>query len=97
MDDKAQMEFLKQVKSPQQILFTSTTILVNDPLKLTNHYSLSKTVSEYKCSMFKYSINAFFTVVKPHEYFHGPRAGQLKSDDNSNQIAIDLFERFHIV
>ena len=47
LDDKARMEFLKQIESPQQILFTFTTISVNDP-------SNSPTISHYR----KQSLNA---------------------------------------
>ena len=96
MTDKYRMDFNKQVESVQQILFTSTTISVNDPSKLTNHFSLTKTIGECKTSMVKYSIDTVFTIVKPRD-FQGPKAGQLKSDDNGNQIAIDLFERYNSV
>ena len=46
--------------------------------------------------MRKYGINAVFTVVKPFD-FDGPDAGRLKTDDNGNMIAIDLYKRFHRV
>ena len=46
--------------------------------------------------MYKHSIKAVFTVVKPFD-FDGLDAGQLKTDDNGNMIAINLFEQFHWV
>ena len=43
--------------------------------------------------MCKYGIDVVLVIVKPWE-FKGPNPGQLKTDDNGNMIAIDLFERF---
>ena len=63
--DKARLDFVKQIEPRQQTPFLATTILVTNPSKLINHYSLSKTVAECKRSMCKYGINAVFTVVKP--------------------------------
>ena len=36
--------------------------------------------------MYKYGINAVFTVVKPYD-FDGNKVGQLEMDDNNNMIA----------
>ena len=44
--------------------------------------------------MCRYGINVVFTVVKPFD-FDGPDAGQLKTDDDGNMIAINLFKRFY--
>ena len=81
LDDKAKLGFLKQMELKQQIPFSATTISVNDPSKLINHYSLSKTVSEFRRNMYKYGLHEVFTVVKPFD-IDVPSAGQLKSDTN---------------
>ena len=93
LDNKTRSDFVKQIEAKQQITFTAKTISINDPGKLINHYSYSKTVAEFKHSMWKYGINAVFTIVRPWD-FDGPNAGQLKIDNNGNMIAVDLFERF---
>ena len=43
--------------------------------------------------MFKYGVNAVFTIVKPHS-FDGTNAGQLKKDSSGGLIATDLFDRY---
>ena len=69
--DKARLKLVRQIESKQQTPFSATTISVNDPSKLVNHYSLSKTVTECKPFMCKYSVNAVFKNVKPFG-FDGP-------------------------
>ena len=43
--------------------------------------------------MFKYGVNAVFTIVQPHS-FDGTNAGQLEKDSNGSLIATDLFDRY---
>ena len=43
--------------------------------------------------MCKYGINTVFTLVKPWD-FDRPNTGQLKTDDNDNMIAVNLFEQY---
>ena len=93
LNNKGRLDLVKQIKSKQQILFTAQTILINDPEKLINHYSFSKTVAELQRSMYKYGVNAVFTVVKPHS-FDGTNAGQLEKDINGSLIATNIFDRY---
>ena len=46
--------------------------------------------------MYKYRINAVFTVVKPFDFVK-PDTGRLKLDDKGTMIGINLFKRFHRV
>ena len=94
LNDKAKLDFLKQVELKQQIQFTATTLSVNDGSKLINNFSLTKTISECKRNMYKYGLHEVFTIVKPYD-IDGPDAGQLKSDTTTGIFASDLFDRYH--
>jgi hypothetical protein len=56
-DKKGKLDLLKLVQSKQQQPYVVTSISVNDPEKLINHYSLSKLNKECNRNLKKYDLN----------------------------------------
>jgi hypothetical protein len=65
-DKKGKLDLLKLIQSKQQQPFVATSISVNDPEKLLNHYSLSKLNRECSRNLNKYDLTgAFNNIVFP--------------------------------
>jgi hypothetical protein len=65
-DKKGKLDLLKLVQSKQQQPYVATSISVNDPEKLLNHYSLSKLNKECCRNLNKYDLlGAFNNIVFP--------------------------------
>jgi hypothetical protein len=88
-DKKGKLGLLKLVQSSkQQQPYIATSISVNDPEKLLNHYSLSKLNKECNRNLNKYDLTASFSnIVFPIKSGEGP----LQTDSSSAYIPHDLF------
>jgi hypothetical protein len=87
-DKKGKLDLLKLIQSKQQQPYVATSISVNDPEKLLNHYSLSKLNKECSRNLNKYDlIGAFTNVVYPIS----PGAQELKTDPSGAFLTHNLF------
>jgi hypothetical protein len=85
---KGKFDLLKLVQSKQQQPYVATSISVNDPEKLLNHYSLSKLNKECARNLNKYDLlGPFKTVVFPIT----PGSKDLGTDSSGNYLTHDLF------
>jgi hypothetical protein len=85
---KGKLDLLKLVQSKQQQLYVATSISVNDPEKLLNHYSLSKLNKECARNLNKYDLlGPFKTIVYPIS----PGSKDLSVDASGNYLTHDLF------
>jgi hypothetical protein len=87
-DKKEKLDLLKLVQSKQQQPYVATSISVNDPEKLLDHYSLSKLNKECNRNLKKYDLTSSFSnVVFPIKSGEGP----LQTDSSGAYITHDLF------
>ena len=87
-DKKGKLDLLKLVQSKQQQPYVATSISVNDPEKLLNHYSLSKLNKECARNLTIYDLlGPFKTVVFPTK----PGGKELNKDASGNYLTHDLF------
>jgi hypothetical protein len=86
-DKKGRLDLLKLIQSKQQQSYVATSISVNDPEKLLNHYLLSKLNKECSSNLNKYDLLPTFTnIIFP------VTAGcvQLRADPSGSPIIHDL-------
>jgi hypothetical protein len=89
-DKKGKLDLLKLVQSKQQQVYVATSISVNDPEKLLNHYSLSKLNKECSRNLNKYDLLQPFTnIVFP--VAPGSGSADLRVDTTGAHITHDLF------
>jgi hypothetical protein len=87
-DKKGKLDLLKLVQSKQQQPYVATSISVNDPEKLLNHYSLSKLNKECARNLNKYDLlGPFKTIVYPIT----PGSKDLTTDASGIYLTHDLF------
>ena len=87
-DKKGKLDLLKLVQSKQQQPYVATSISVNDPEKLLNHYSLSKLNKECAQNLNVYDLlGPFQTIVFPTV----PGGKVLNKDVSGNYLTHDLF------
>jgi hypothetical protein len=85
---KGKLDLLKLVQSKQQQPYVATSISVNDPEKLLNHYSLSKLNKECAQNLNKYDLlGPFKTIVFPIT----PGSKDLGTDASGDYLTHDLF------
>ena len=87
-DKKGKLDLLKLVQSKQQQPYVATSISVNDPEKLLNHYSLSKLNKECSRNLNKYDLLSPFTnIIFPTV----PGSAALRTDSSGAHITHNLF------
>jgi hypothetical protein len=87
-DKKGKLDLLKLIQSKQQQPYVATSISVNDPEKLLNHYSLSKLNKECSRNLNKYDLLPTFTnIIFPV----APGSVQLQTDPSGACLTHDLF------
>jgi hypothetical protein len=87
-DKKGKLDLLKLVQSKQQQPYVATSISVNDPEKLLNHYSQSKLNKECSRNLSKYDLlGSFNNVVFPIE----PGSKSLRTGPSGTFLTHDLF------
>ena len=87
-DKKGKLDLLKLVQSKQQQPYVATSISVNDPEKLLNHYSLSKLNKECSRNLAKYDLlGPFKTIVFPTV----PGEKKLDKDSAGKYLTHNLF------
>jgi hypothetical protein len=87
-DKKGKLDLLKLVQSKQQQPYVATSISVNDPEKLLNHYSLSKLNKECSRNLNKYDLLSPFTnIIFPVV----PGSAALRTDSSGAHITHNLF------
>jgi hypothetical protein len=87
-DKTGKLDLLKLVQSKQQQPYVATSISVNDPEKLLNHFSLSKLNKDCARNLNKYDLlGAFKTIVFPIT----PGSKDLSTDSSGNYLTHDLF------
>jgi hypothetical protein len=87
-DKKGKLDLLKLIQSKQQQSYVATSISVNDPEKLLNHYSLSKLNKECSRNLNKYNLLPTFTnIIFPVTV----GSVQLRADPLGVPITHDLF------
>jgi hypothetical protein len=87
-DKKGKLDLLKLVQGKQQQPYVATSISVNDPEKLLNHYSLSKLNKECSRNLNKYDLLTSFTnIIFPISV----GSGSLRTDASGAYVTHDLF------